>query len=457
MKEILKQDIAVQKIIRTQQMKSEKLYKWSQFVLPFEFGGRSCIFHTLTRQGFEITDRLPSVSACFSYGQIKEDAVLTTLMQGYFLVPIDKDECAFYENVNKLMRLLNRSRNDGYAGYTVLPTFGCNAHCIYCYENGRERQSMSSKMVEKTIAFILATRRKQHTLHLNWFGGEPLMEENAIDRICNALKDNGINYYSSMISNGSLITEKIARKMSDAECWNLKDIQISMDCAEQEYVRRKNYCRYDNAYWRVMENVNILMRHGVQVRIRCNVDEENVDEIPAFLDDLKKTIQDRSSLPVYFAPLYDSRPLPGHEQLWEKIFAAWNLTEQAGFQPAVAIDISKLKVFSCMADNVSGNVVIAPNGDLYRCEHCIPGTSYGDIEHGVTRPGILASFANPAQTRDKCRRCVMLPICTSFAKCPLSTDGCQEIMDKTILYALHWKCKETSTFSHGEVDTQPNC
>ena len=50
------------------------------------------------------------------------------------------------------------------------------------------------------------------TLHLSWFGGEPLMGIKRIDQICMDLEGRGIKFSSNMISNGYLFDEEIVAR-----------------------------------------------------------------------------------------------------------------------------------------------------------------------------------------------------------------------------------------------------
>ena len=166
-----------------------------------------------------------------------------------------------------------------------MPTLACNARCVYCYEAGMDPVTMSPETIQQTIQFI----RYNHDgkpVHLRWFGGEPLLRPEIIDQICIGLKQAGIDYKSAMTSNASLITSEIVKKMTGL--WKLRKIQVSMDGSEQEYIRRKQYPVYHDEYYTVVRNINLLVKAGIRVSIRCNVDEDHCDSLPAFGDDLKE-------------------------------------------------------------------------------------------------------------------------------------------------------------------------
>lgn len=72
-------------------------------------------------------------------------------------MPADKDECAYYNQISSLMRVYSRKK--GIRGYTILPTLGCNARCVYCYEEGMQQVTMTPEIVEQAIRFILDTHQ----------------------------------------------------------------------------------------------------------------------------------------------------------------------------------------------------------------------------------------------------------------------------------------------------------
>lgn len=201
MQEIWKQSRMMNKIMREQQAGAE-IYKWSQFVYPYSQGGKEYLFNTLTKQCWKM-----DVSFCrqqeYFAGQIEKDEELLTLMKGFFFVPESRDECLYYEGVIRLLRAMKPKK--GYQKYTILPTTGCNARCVYCFEEGRKQTIMSRDLTEKIISFILSSHRKGKPVYIEWFGGEPLLAAEQIDRISDALRERHIEVVGSMASNGSLV------------------------------------------------------------------------------------------------------------------------------------------------------------------------------------------------------------------------------------------------------------
>ena len=420
MNQICKPDAALALLKLSQKPQSGLSYIPSQFVLPFTHNEKQYAFHMLTKELVET--ELPR-SAHAGEG-------FDPLIESMFLVPEGKDECAFYESISVLKRLYAQKK--GIPCYTILPTLGCNARCVYCYEEGRKQIRMTRETAEETVRYILRTHDRDK-VKLNWFGGEPLLCPGIIDYVSDELQRANVPFHSTMVSNGSLVTQQILDKMLTD--WKLKRIQVSMDGAEQDYIDRKRYHGNSDRYHFVLRAIDAMSEAGIAVSVRCNVDEDNWAGIPAFLTDMNRYIPHKEHVGIYFSPLGDVRTGDGEIALWKKILAARPLIEDAGFRPLPYMEPRmKLRVNFCMADG--GSVVIGPDGSLYACEHCPTNSRFGDVFHGVTDEAARREFCRTDRTREKCRRCPFLPDCTSFASCPWVDVHCREVREMIALDAL---------------------
>ena len=119
-KEIRKPDAKLVKLLPPVCPRPETTYIPSRFALPFAHNGKSYVFHNLTKQCIE-----GALPASAQAGEGYDD-----LIAAQFLVPENKDECAYYSQISALMRAYSKKK--GIRGYTILPTLGCNARCVYC-------------------------------------------------------------------------------------------------------------------------------------------------------------------------------------------------------------------------------------------------------------------------------------------------------------------------------------
>ena len=444
MKELAKPDGTLMKILPAQKLRPDTEYVRSQFALSFSQGGRNIVYSTLTRQMWALDQPL---GERFMASEIEASEDLTALFQGYFLAPDGKDECAFYEGLSRMLRALKTPK--GIRGYTILPTLACNARCVYCYEEGMQPVTMTPETVEQTVQYILRTKA-EGKIEIGWFGGEPLLGEAIIDRICERLRENGVDYTSGMITNGSLLTAPVADKMAGP--WKVKNVQISMDGAEPAYIARKRFLAYRDTYRAVMQAVNLLTERNISVAIRCNVDEENFGGVPQFLSDLSSAIKNKEKVHVYLAPLNAVRMGENDLAMWRSVMDAEPLIREAGFGHLQYSGRGRgIRIFHCMAD--AGSAVITPDGSLYPCEHCPSESRFGNVVDGVTDEAAKHAFCRTDRTREMCRKCPFLPDCTSFASCPVWDTHCREKQTMQFEYniARLMSAQEAGTQEDGQI------
>ena len=93
---IRKTDATIARVLPTISVRPDVLYIPSQFALPFEHNGKRYCFNNLTKQCIE--GELPKEARA---GEGYDD-----LITAHFLVPDDRDECAYYNSISAAFRKL---------------------------------------------------------------------------------------------------------------------------------------------------------------------------------------------------------------------------------------------------------------------------------------------------------------------------------------------------------------
>ena len=426
MRELHRPDDTFRKLFSEQAPRPGIFYVPSQFALPFSHRGKQYVFNTLTKQCVKAV--LPERTAA---GEGYDE-----LIKARFLVPEGTDEYAFYRSVLTLRKLHDRKNLK--PAYTILPTLGCNARCVYCVEEGMKPIGMTSETVEDTLRFILNDCDKKK-ITLSWYGGEPLLRQDVIDRISGGVREAGVDYKGIMVTNGSLITPETIEKMTDL--WRLERVQISMDGAERDYIARKRYLDYRDNYHRVIESVDRMSEKGISVQIRCNVDENNLDGVTRLFDDLSAGIGHKQNVSVYLAPLHQAMWGKNGIAVCEKILALQDAIRDVGFTLLFERFNHVMPTYHCMAD--AEGIVIGPDGGLYCCDDLLDSAWIGTVKDGITEPDARTAFVGADRIPEKCKACTFLPDCIPVMGCPNFGMICTEARELFTLDALRRIIDET--------------
>lgn len=366
------------------------------------------LFNLLTREMILLTEE--------EYSRLTE---LDYLKEHWFVVPQETKDKEYSDLVKWVLKT-RKKKSDAITSYTIFTTTDCNARCFYCFELGRSRIPMSNETALKVVQYIKAHCGGK-TVKLAWFGGEPLFNMEVIDTICNGLRQEGIEFKSTMISNGYLFDDTAVQKAVNN--WNLEQVQISLDGTEAVYNKAKAYIyKEGNPYQIVLDNIGRLLDASITVRIRLNMDLYNAENLLALVDELAQRYSEKSGLYIYAHHLFDiNQPMAelhsdegwtqrsqAMQKLNEKILH-YNMLNQKG--------ISKnIKLNHCMAD--SGNAVtIAPTGDIGLCEHFSEDEFIGHIDQEGFDSKRVASWKETTPEIPECAECFYYPACIRLKKC----------------------------------------
>ena len=445
MKQLAKGDGRVVKIIQKNKLRTDAAYRLSRFVYAMETPEGAALKHLLTKQVFALdAGEWAAVSAAdLSVPAARE------LAKGCFLVEADYDELSRYGLVLSALHTLEK-KEPGIAAYTVLPTTGCNARCVYCYEEGWPVKTMSPETADAVADFICRTKRAGK-IRLDWFGGEPLLGAGTISRICRALRERGVEYDSGIITNATLLTPELVKEA--VELWHLKKAQVSMDGARADYEARKKYAHpavhnYDTA----MDAAALLADSGVNVVIRCNYDAGSLPRVKEFFADCADRFAGRK-ISVYLAQLFQSSTEEENAALYREEARAGETLQALGLEAAPRND-KRPRINFCMADSGGRSVIIDPEGGLHLCEHQISDAPIGTIWE--ESPVFPVPAVEPAE---ECKTCTFLPECTGFRKngCPVKVAACRTqmaIRTEQELNALRKKA-ETEAENGEAEDAEP--
>ncbi len=427
MKAINKGNENVVQTIRTKKI-IDKQYRLSDFSYVFADNGVNIITNTMSGEVYELNDKeyeavLKIKKEPVGTGFICDNG-LEQLVYNRMLVTVDFDDKAKYQSTLQIMKIMKKQKK-GIKTYTILPTTGCNARCVYCYEKDYKIKNMTPEIADRVIEYIAETK-SEGEIKLRWFGGEPLVGRKMISYICAGLKARNIEYRSSMISNGALFDKSVIDEAVNN--WKLKKIQIALDGDRNEYEKRKQYINPEkDNYDKVLDNVKMLSESGIKVILRCNYDKENFSGLKKMVDDLAERFAGIENISIYFHILFQHNDSEDFVEQITMIDEIYDYAKEKGLNVGTKKPGS-LKLNCCMADNMDGSVVIDPEGLFYNCEHMPETGTWGNIFDGITDRKRYDELKAVKPIEKECEHCCFLPKCTSFYKkgCPNLHKNCYE-------------------------------
>lgn len=347
----------------------------------------------------------------------------------------------------ELQRQFLLGRERGPLIVTVTSTLNCNMRCYYCYQKDDALEEMSTEVCDDVIAW---TKRRisdggHSRLFMDWYGGEPMLNRGAIERISDALipfcDTNGVKYNATMVCNGTAWPSDVDRFVRDIR---LQRVQFSMDGPERFHNKRRGiFIGHSKArvpsYDAVMETLDRVIGKTF-VSLRINVDPMIDDACLELIDVMSARGWLRPGLRFYpyVASIHDMTEhcdFIGRSAKFDEFKDRFNDIKNDFFsllsrhQGKETLEWSsyypRRRLINCGA--ISENTIMfGPDGSIYKC-----GLEVGDLHRSLgsisTDQG--SSKAEPSSrlpadrwrsydpfSHPRCKECQYLPLC--LGGCP---------------------------------------
>lgn len=330
------------------------------------------------------------------------------------LVSPDLDEaCSWREQ-------LLITRNDTAHCFVLhfLPTIQCQLRCSYCFENGADRGlPIKLETVSAMLEWVeryLSRFPEIDEFRMVLFGGEPLLCSDigltAIARVQKICDTRQINFWTEIVTNGELLTEVIAQKLSQ---YNWRRAQITLDGPEAVHNSRRTGAKRRPTFARITENIRMLLTTNYipKVDVRLSFDVANCDEVIAFLDELSM-FPNISRINLSIGLIMNTFVYHGSRNdhlMAQKVLEFWTKAKSLGF--AIPEDYVAGPLCVAIAKHA---VVVQPDGNLQKC-FAGAGRSQYNFGNVLSMPDTYIQDERYEQwTRtDDCivEKCAFLPVC----------------------------------------------
>lgn len=309
----------------------------------------------------------------------------------------------------------------------IVPTLECNLACSYCA--GRKNPGRMTRHVEKALLQWAARYiRKADETRITWYGGEPLLCVDTIERIQQGFAEMASGYKatlagSTILTNGYLLSGDMARRLKSA---GVMSAQVTLDGSLEKH----DSCRPDSdgkpTFDRIIDNICEAAK-DLDVVVRVNVhdgDMTTAREAVEMLD--QKDIL--SKVGFYFGEA------TGGCEVCSDVTGRCRLSEshaqaQLAIYRALAsntncrMDFPYLTPGSRCGSTRSNSFQVAPSGYLFKCQHQVSprvdssvGSIFSDQVEDFQQSNQWVFARHDPLGSSKCLECDILPVC--MGGCP---------------------------------------
>ena len=149
----------------------------------------------------------------------------------------------------------------------------CNLKCLHCYQENHVPVQLSyNQLLDILNQYRQLLKQLNVRGHINLTGGEPLCSPHFYRLLEEFKKDTDL-YSFSILTNGTLITEDVARKIAS---YNPEYVQVSLEGGR----RVNDYIRGKGVYSKVTKAIKYLKNAGIFVSVSFTATRINYKEFP---------------------------------------------------------------------------------------------------------------------------------------------------------------------------------
>jgi uncharacterized protein len=391
-------------------------YKFSLFNIITKHNDVNLLFNTRTLSLIEIDENIEELIKSEDVSSImklnKEDICL--LYDNGFIVDKNTNEIDILKNIYWSEKI-----NSKVLHLSVMTTLKCNFRCVYCFEK-RSNLDMEVDVQDAIVKFIEKNIKDYDAIHIDWYGGEPLLNLNCIynvsNQIINICKENNKEYFGTITTNGYNLTKEIVDKLLEV---NVNAAQITLDGGKYIHDQRRILVSKEGTFDQIIENI-IYAKKFMRIGIRVNIDKNSIDFVDELFEYLRKKDIKECPISVKGVVSSDENPCDGviipEEQFAYKVSEKNRIILENGLKTASLYIFDNITTSFCIVDSDS-QFIISPIGKVYKCGESYDENDVGEIgkllENGDMEIDIRKKVfwnKDPFEYED-CLKCKVLPMC----------------------------------------------
>ncbi|MDD2421885.1 MAG: radical SAM protein [Heliobacteriaceae bacterium] len=293
-------------------------------------------------------------------------------------------------------------------------TLACNLKCRFCYQgNLREAGGPSLTTVKK----VLDEMKRGGVKKVIFVGGEPFLHPAWVETLAYS---HGLGITSSFVSNGTLITEQIVKRISGF----VREGLISIHGDEETH---DDITAVKGSYQKAVAGLRILSENGFKTGVYYTLTESNHSKLYATVRNLIEVqkvdftwLALNRDLPIGKGSAYYRNPLnpQSYQTVLEQIEKIWQVYDRPAFLEVslpFCLVAKKYHRYILTCRTGISHTAIDPDGNMKLCpvanEHRVGNILDQGLHYLWRNSPLLQEYRSLTWLPDKCRDCGYLGNC----------------------------------------------
>ncbi|MCL2400736.1 MAG: radical SAM protein [Defluviitaleaceae bacterium] len=353
-----------------------------------------------------------------------ETSLFENLQARGYIVNNEIEETGKKREIINTLRANDNKARESCRHLTFVMTYDCNFRCPYCFEGlGNPQKNVISP------EYIDAALKLANNLEsIGLFGGEPLLPKtkNAVEYLISKAPNKTYN-----ITTNGYYLEEFFELLSPLK---IAFIMVTLDGEEATHNSRRYLANGNPTFQKIMAGIHKYLENDIPIRIRMNLDENNLEESNRLKQQLMKKFamhQDKLSFEISAMMEMNSKEkleinkkLFNEDKKYSYEEREKNNTYWGRNSPIVnAITVgSKIRPTYSFCQAHSNNFLVDPYGYIYPC---LPSVGVDALAIGKYYPQIKFNensiFNRNIEKIEECQNCIYSLLCGGG--CPLKLDN----------------------------------
>ncbi|MBR3363166.1 MAG: 4Fe-4S cluster-binding domain-containing protein [Bacilli bacterium] len=393
------------------------MYKISKYNIIKKYDDKIIVYNSYTKASLFLdknsnTDAFEDIKV---FNKLDKDTKKVLIANG-FVIDKNRDEFAEIKYIFE-----KKYYDKTFLNIVLVPSLACNFSCPYCFEKDLKCGKENIKKYFSALKRFAKNNFKDYKcIQISLFGGEPLLFVKNCLQFLNWVKqdsnDKKYDYFTSIVTNGSLLTEEILDELLQN---NLKMVQITIDSDKETHDLTRKFKTGKPSFDLLIEKISMIVDKTKSYEdfnfvLRINLSNTTVQKVKESLEHIEPKYRSKVNLlirSVYNTHAYQDDNDNDNSQI-DNYFA---IGQELGF----SIFQESFQYQSCEACADDKFFYLMPDLSMWKC---INDLNYNDAcigqmnEDGsvTTDPMKNVKWSKNAMSQfmdEECINCKKLPDC----------------------------------------------